>query len=211
LLQALGLRRDVQETGQVLISLDGDPVVTALVMPVALQLLAYLSNELEKHISPNLNLKLLSQGRRRLSGGQTCASNEQLPLEIASAAFDGVHTTKWGEPKGAMGGWIEYRLVCDCSTSAEMLVGYQITSAEDSPERDPWNWVVEGSNDGGQTWICLDIRKGEMFEERLLKKTYEISQEKQNSYSVFRFRCLSVLDPVSQSRLQISCIDLFVK
>jgi len=60
-----------------LISLDGDPVVTALVMPVALQQLAYLSNELEKDISPNLNLKWLSQGRRRLSGGQTCASNEQ--------------------------------------------------------------------------------------------------------------------------------------
>ncbi len=37
LFQALGLRHDVQETGQVLISLDGDPVVTALVMPVALQ------------------------------------------------------------------------------------------------------------------------------------------------------------------------------
>jgi hypothetical protein len=77
LFQASGLRRDVQETGQVLISLDGDPVVTALVMPVALQQLAYLSNELEKDISPNLNLKWLSQGRRRLSGGQTCASNEQ--------------------------------------------------------------------------------------------------------------------------------------
>jgi peptide-N4-(N-acetyl-beta-glucosaminyl)asparagine amidase len=178
LLQVLGLRRDVQETGQVLISLDGDPVVTALVMPVALQQLAYLSNELEKVISPNLNLKLLSQGRRRLSGGQTCPSNEQLPLEIASAAFDGVHPTKWGEPKGAMGGWIEYRLVCDWSTCAEMLVGYQITSAEHAPERDPWNWVVEGSNDGGQTWMCLDIGKDKMFEERLLKKTYEISQEK---------------------------------
>ncbi|CAM6014378.1 unnamed protein product [Sphagnum balticum] len=73
--------------------------------------------------------------------------------------------------KAAMGGWIEYRLACDWSTCAEMLVGYPITSAEDAPERDPWNWVVEGSNDAGQTWMCLDIRKGEMFEERLLKKT----------------------------------------
>jgi peptide-N4-(N-acetyl-beta-glucosaminyl)asparagine amidase len=59
-------------------------------------------------------------------------------LQIALAAFDGVHTTKWGDPKGAMGGWIEHRLVCDCSTSAEMLVD-QITSAEDAPEQDPWN------------------------------------------------------------------------
>jgi hypothetical protein len=132
-------------------------------------------------------------------------------LEIASAAFDRVHTTKWGDPKAAMAGCIAYRLLGDCSTSAEMLVGYQITSAEDAPELDPWSWVVEGSNDGGQTWMCLDIRKGEMFEERLLKKTYEISHEKENLYSVFRFRCLSVWDPVSQSRLQISCIDLFVK
>jgi hypothetical protein len=33
---------------------------------------------------------------------------------------------------------------------------YAIGNANDSPSRDPKQWTVEGSNDGGATWILLD-------------------------------------------------------
>ena len=49
LLQAVGLQRNVKETGQVLIQLSGEPVKTSLALPVAIEHLEYVHEELERH------------------------------------------------------------------------------------------------------------------------------------------------------------------
>ena len=46
-----------------------------------------------------------------------------------------------------------------------------MTSANDSPERDPLNWTLQGSNDGS-SWITIDSRSNEDFPTRWLKKEY---------------------------------------
>src|SRR5690554_743805 len=43
-----------------------------------------------------------------------------------------------------------------------IISAYTLTSANDAPERDPKDWVIQGSNDG-ETWATLDSRSGELF------------------------------------------------
>jgi len=51
---------------------------------------------------------------------------------------------------------------------------YALTSANDFPQRDPRDWRLLGSNDGGQTWISLDRRKGEIFSERHQRRVFTL-------------------------------------
>ncbi|KAG0591730.1 hypothetical protein M758_1G222400 [Ceratodon purpureus] len=206
LLQAVGLQRDVQESGRVLIQLAGSPVKTALALPVAIEQLVDLHQQLERIGESNIDQRVFSNWTR-LAGGTSCASGELPPFEIASAAFDGLNSTKWLDENGATSGWIEYRLPDGKSAT---LVGYQITSANDAPERDPQTWLVEGSETAGQTWRTLDSRQGEHFEARLMKKCYEIDVQKSFPCRWFRFLCLSVRDAAnSRTPLQIANIDYF--
>jgi len=206
LLQAVGLQRNVQETGQVLIQLSGEPIKTSLALPVAIEHLEDLHEELERQ--GNLDeIRYRFTQWRRLSGGTSWASGEEPPFEISSAAFDGLRATKWHDPNGATGGWIEYRL--SSTGNAKTLVGYQIMSANDAPERDPLSWEVDGSNDAGQTWRTLDSQHGQVFERRHMKRYYKVGLENMCHCAVFRFRCLSARDPSSQTRLQLANLDFF--
>lgn len=205
LLQAVGLQRNVQETGQVLIQLLGDPVKTSLALPVAIEHLEDLHEELERQ--GNLDeIRYRFTQWRRLSGGTSCASGEECPFEISSAAFDGLRATKWHDPNGVIGGWIEYRLP---TGNAKSLVGYQIMSANDAPERDPMSWEVDGSNDAGQSWRTLDSQHGQVFERRYMRRFYKVGLENMCQCTMFRFRCLSARDPSSQTRLQLANLDFF--
>lgn len=68
-------------------------------------------------------------------------------LRLASSAvqaFDGSAQTKWLD-FGASGGkttWLTYAVAA--SRQPVQLAGYSMTSANDSPERDPGDWVLEG-------------------------------------------------------------------
>jgi len=48
---------------------------------------------------------------------------------------------------------------------------YDMTSANDAPDRDPKNWVLEGSNDGNE-WTVLDERENIEFTSRFQKRTF---------------------------------------
>jgi hypothetical protein len=68
---------------------------------------------------------------------------------------DGNTSTKWLMDLGALAGtawWISYRL-----TAAAAINKYTITSGNDSPPRDPANWVLQGSFDGA-IWFDADTR-----------------------------------------------------
>src|SRR5437867_2696091 len=45
-------------------------------------------------------------------------------------------------------------------------------SANDSPERDPSNWALLGSNDGGTNWTTLDVQANQVFTGRYQTRSY---------------------------------------
>ncbi|KAK2365167.1 IQ-domain [Trifolium repens] len=144
---------------------------------------------------------------KRLHSGSVVASAEELPLGIATSAFDGTQISKWEEPNGAKGCWIVYRTFDDKKYE---LVAYELMSANDAPERDPMDWILEGSNDDGNSWQVLDKQTSQFFKDRFQRKTYMINSASSPS-NLFRFRFLAVKDIQSTSRLQIGSIDLYAK
>lgn len=207
LLNALTLKSELDSNGILSVCLAGNPVQTALALPVALHALDELISDLSKcdnFSKGSLSFPLLRLNR--ICSGAVLASGEELPFGIATAAFDGTRMSKWEEHNGAKGCWIMYKL----SANMQELVAYELMSANDAPERDPMDWVVEGSNDGGLSWHVLDERRSEMFDKRFRRKTYNVKSTGFLS-NMFRFRFLAVRDVKSTSRLQVGSIDLYAK
>src|SRR3546814_8494033 len=75
--------------------------------------------------------------------------------------------------------WMQYEF------NEPVIAGaYTVTSANDAPDRDPRDWTFEASHDG-ETWVELDKRIGEVFEERSEEHTYELQSLMRNWYDVF--------------------------
>ncbi len=62
---------------------------------------------------------------------------------------------------------------------------YAVASANDAAERDPKNWVVEGSNNGS-TWIEIDKKENQYFSSRFQSNRYLITNK--TAYSQYRLR-----------------------
>ncbi|MBN9297400.1 MAG: heparin lyase I family protein [Filimonas sp.] len=73
--------------------------------------------------------------------------------------------------------WLQYK-----STVPAIVTRYTLTSANDREGRDPKNWQLLASNDGAH-WDTLDVRAGETFPTRFLKKTYAINNN--NKYYLY--------------------------
>uniref|UniRef100_A0A0E0I153 Rad4/PNGase transglutaminase-like fold domain-containing protein n=1 Tax=Oryza nivara TaxID=4536 RepID=A0A0E0I153_ORYNI len=133
-------------------------------------------------------------------------SQEAIDSVQATAAFDGIRSSKWEEPDGAKGCWIIYRML-DGQTCE--LDSYDLMSANDVPERDPMDWVLEGSTDGGSTWNTIDARSSVIFDSRFYRKTFTV--DKRYKANAFRFRFLRVRESNGNPRFQIGSIDLYGK
>ncbi|KAE8010048.1 hypothetical protein FH972_006446 [Carpinus fangiana] len=204
LLDALSLKSMMDPDGKVDICLAGDPVKTSLALPVVLDALDDMVHNLNKCDNfGEVSFPLLKSNR--IHSGSVLASGEEFPFGIATSAFDGIQTSKWEEPNGAKGCWIMYKVKDNRMLE---LVAYEIMSANDAPERDPMDWVVEGSNDGGSSWHLLDKQNSQIFEDRFQRRTYKITSVG-SLFNVYRFRFLAVRDIQSTSRLQVGSIDLY--
>ncbi|KAL5731278.1 peptide-N(4)-(N-acetyl-beta-glucosaminyl)asparagine amidase [Ranunculus cassubicifolius] len=206
LLTALSLKTEVGSGGKMSVCLASDFIRTSIALPVTLDVLDNIIGELKNcgTITKNsLSLPVLKINR--ISCGSVLASGEELPLGIATAAFDGTNSSKWEEPNGSKGSWLVYKV-----RGGKMynLEAYEFMSANDAPERDPMNWVIEGSDNGGASWHILDKQTSQIFEKRFQRKTYKIRSSGQPS-NIFRLSFLSVRDVNATSRLQIGSIDLF--
>ncbi|MGO4600734.1 GH92 family glycosyl hydrolase [Terrabacter sp. 2YAF2] len=95
------------------------------------------------------------------------ASAENTPGEVASNLADANPDSKW--LAFASAGWVRYQL----GTPAKAL-RYSLTSANDSPERDPKDFTLQGSSDG-TTWTDLDRRTGIDFSGRFAKRTFDVT------------------------------------
>ncbi|KAK4279133.1 hypothetical protein QN277_016886 [Acacia crassicarpa] len=207
LLDALSLEKKVNTDGRVEIYLAGDPVRTSLALPVLLDALDDMISNLEKcekFSRDSLALPMLKLNR--IHSGWVVASAEKFPFGIVTSAFDGNRVSKWEEPNGAGGCWIEYRTF----DKKYELAAYELMSADDAPERDPMDWVLEGSDDDGNSWQVLDKQTSQVFEDRFQRRTYTLSSVSLPS-NVFRLRFLASRDVQSTSRLQVGSIDLYAR
>ncbi|KAF8390849.1 hypothetical protein HHK36_023148 [Tetracentron sinense] len=208
LLDAVSLKSELKPDGRVNICLAGDPVKTSIALPVVLDALddvIFNLNSSDKFDRNSLSLPLLKLNR--ISSGSVLASGEELPFGIVTSAFDGIRISKWEEPNGAKGCWIIYKLM---DGQMRDLEAYELMSANDAPERDPMDWVLEGSDDGGSIWHVLDKQTSQTFENRFQHKTYRI-ESPGHLFNAFRFRFLAVRDVQATSRLQIGGIDLYAR
>ncbi|KAK1680372.1 hypothetical protein QYE76_041220 [Lolium multiflorum] len=204
LLSAISLKMELGTDGDRSVATDGNLIHASLALPVAL-------DAVDEILSNYKNNIFYTKGHQfprgnRLCSGSVLASSEQLPAGIATAAFDGIRLSKWEEPDGAKGCWLIYKL--DDGQTCE-LESYDLMSANDVPERDPMDWVLEGSADGGSTWSTIDPRSSVMFESRFCRKSFAV--DKRYTANAFRFRFLRARESSDNPRFQIGSIDLYGK
>uniref|UniRef100_A0A0E0LKX4 Rad4/PNGase transglutaminase-like fold domain-containing protein n=1 Tax=Oryza punctata TaxID=4537 RepID=A0A0E0LKX4_ORYPU len=202
LLCAMSLKAELSTDGERSVTTVGNTVHTSLALPVAMDAVDEI---LSNHKSNAVCTKDHQFPRgNRLCSGSVLASGEQLPIGIATAAFDGIRSSKWEEPDGAKGCWIIYRML-DGQTCE--LDSYDLMSANDVPERDPMDWVLEGSSNGGSTWNTIDARSSVIFNSRFYRKTFTV--DKRYKANAFRFRFLRVRESNGNPRFQIGSIDFY--
>jgi glucose/arabinose dehydrogenase/PKD repeat protein/type 1 glutamine amidotransferase len=104
------------------------------------------------------------------------ASAENAPNETKEKLTDGNENTKWlaFNPTG----WVAYKLAAPVAVSS-----YAMTSANDSPGRDPKNWTFQGSNDG-TTWTDLNTQTNQVFTDRFQTRKFEFTNT--TPYSNYR-------------------------
>jgi hypothetical protein len=116
------------------------------------------------------------------TGGTITASHSGVSPEDKSKAFDQYTSTKWFAA-GAATPWITYDF---SGTTARVITSYKVGSGNDSPDRDPKSWVLEGSNSGGSSWTAINTQSSQYFSSRKLLKSYTVSGAV--AYQMVRFR-----------------------
>jgi PKD repeat protein len=133
--------------------------------------------------------------------GQNSASGE-----VAANAFDNSATTKWLDFANAYpstrSSWIQYQYP---SARQFNLTQYTITSANDHAERDPANWHLLGSNNGGVTWTTLDIQTNQVFTARYQRLAYNLTNN--SAFNIYRLQIDSVANPATANSVQLSELE----
>ena len=89
---------------------------------------------------------------------------------------------------------------------AKVVGQYALTSANDFPQRDPMDWRLKASNDGGKTWSILDERKGVLFSERHQRRFFKIPNR--TAFNIYRLEIMRVRKPSEADSVQIAGLDL---
>jgi predicted alpha-1,2-mannosidase len=95
------------------------------------------------------------------------ASSDNPPNEVAKNAADEDPNTKW--LTFATTGWLQYQLSGDVTVKK-----YALTSANDTPDRDPKDFTLQGSADGS-AWTTVDSRSGQKFSGRFATDIYDVA------------------------------------
>ena len=82
---------------------------------------------------------------------------------------------------------------------------YALTSANDFPQRDPQDWRLLASNDGGVSWTVLDVRQGELFSERHQRRLFDCTNH--TAFNIYRLEIDRVRDPETADAVQLAQIE----
>ncbi len=105
--------------------------------------------------------------------------------------------------------WLGFDLLpagADTGQIQKVIRQYALTSANDFPQRDPQDWRLLGSNDGGRTWTTLDVRKNEVFQARQQRNLYQINNH--TAYATYRLQIDKVRDPAAAGSVQLAELEL---
>ncbi len=141
------------------------------------------------------------------SGTVTAQGQNGNSGEVAGNAFDNSPASKWldfanGNPS-TRASWIQYHYA---DNARYVVTSYNITSANDAPERDPAAWQLRGSNDGGSTWTPLGVRTNEVFSARLQRRSFTTTNTA--AFNLYRLQIDSVANPSSANSVQLAEIEL---
>ena len=104
--------------------------------------------------------------------------------ESGIKAFDGDSETKWLDnesvPSEEEPSWIQV----DFAEAYPVSI-VSLTSANDAPDRDPENFNLEASNDGGNTWVRLGEWVGASFDNRFETQDFRLNNSL--AYTSYRF------------------------
>ena len=128
--------------------------------------------------------------------------------EIAANAFDNVTGTKWldfaNDYPNTRQSWIQYQY----SNNRYAVSRYSVTSANDAtiyPARNPANWRLLGSNDGGTTWTALDLRTNQVFTANFQKQVYNCNNT--TPFGTYRFQIDRVANPAQAEAVQLDELE----
>jgi signal transduction histidine kinase len=123
-----------------------------------------------------------------LHSDQTVTNIEQLILAARRAAIHNPFPNNASK--------ILSNLTAQTANATRALTGYALTSANDAPTRDPRDWRLLGSKDGGKTWDALDVRRNEIFGARFQRRVFTLDHV--TEYSLYRLQIDAVADAAGQ-------------
>eukprot|EP01026_Neomeris_dumetosa_P028220 TRINITY_DN22868_c0_g1_i10.p1 TRINITY_DN22868_c0_g1~~TRINITY_DN22868_c0_g1_i10.p1 ORF type:complete len:599 (-),score=73.78 TRINITY_DN22868_c0_g1_i10:747-2543(-) len=150
---------------------------------------------------------------QRLRGGAVRASGENAPNELAINLFDGRNESKWldfggGGEKGTA--WVEYRL--RTAQQQRSIVKYNVMSANDSPERDPCDWIlfaIHTNDQGMEVETEIDQRSEVQFSSRHQLLSFQVA--KQVPAQRWKFFVSKTRQPKIANSIQLARLEFFVE
>jgi hypothetical protein len=129
-------------------------------------------------IPPPLNLFKSVGGKGTVQPGKEGSNT----FELYGNVYDGNKETKYLiiPPNGSV--WFQFEF-----NEPTIANSYTITSANGHKDRNPRDWVLDGSNDG-VNWFNLDTRSGELFEQTFLTRVFRMKNTK--AYKFYRIDIL---------------------
>jgi signal transduction histidine kinase len=91
------------------------------------------------------------------------------------------------------------------ASRGKIIAEYALISANDFSQRDPTDWRLLGSNDGGKTWVTLDTRKGETFSERHQRRSFKVAAPQ--LFEIYRLQIDRVRDPKVANSVQLAEVE----
>ena len=132
--------------------------------------------------------------------------------EVATNAFDDTTGTKWLDfatnYPSTRQSWIQYQYA---NGQSYMVIEYTITSANDAasyPERNPADWRLLGSNNGGASWATLDIRTNQVFSANFQKLVYSFTNTA--AHNIYRLQIDRVANPAQAVAIQLDELELLL-
>jgi len=125
--------------------------------------------------------------------GSSQFGNHEAPRWV----FDNRTDTKWLSTSPT--GWVQFEFL---NNQAFAINSYAITSANDSPGRDPKAWTLLGSNDG-TTWTAVDSRSNESWVARFQRRVFKCTNT--TPYRMYR---LNVTQNNGDGIMQFSELEL---
>ena len=138
--------------------------------------------------------------------GTITARGDNPPNGSKTNAFDNLIGTKWVDlvvPNGSANySWIQYLYP---GTETHVVNQYALTSALDSPERDPRDWRFYGV-DQSTNLVLLDTQTNQVFSSRGQNNTYTITNV--IAYRGYRLEITRVNNPATANAVQLAELQL---